>query len=229
MTSHEQRDIYSVFDFGKSARKYERWYTTPEGQTHDNVQKSDVRRFLGPAPSGARLLEIGCGTGHWSHFLALLGYTVAAVDSALEMIRVAHGRHISGVTVHVAEANMLPFPDAWFDVAAAITVLEFLFKPEAAVREMARCVKAKGRILIGSLNRLAPMNGQRLAEKREPYISGHLFSPDELAALLQPFGAVRMIASEPEEEGKNDLNGTGETESSRARLTGPLIIAEVQL
>ncbi|MFO7973857.1 MAG: class I SAM-dependent methyltransferase [Candidatus Hydrogenedentota bacterium] len=229
MISHGQTDTGRAFDFGKRAQDYDRWYTTPEGQAHDRVQKADVRHFLGPATSGMRLLDIGCGTGHWSGFFASLGYNVAGVDVAPEMIQVAHNRTMPGVATQVADARFLPFQDASFDVAATMTVLEFLPEPATALREMARCIKMRGRMLIGCLNRFASINQQRLAEGREPYISGQLFSPDELAALLRPFGKVRMIASEPG-------NGRNETASkafrkagpSRTELTGPLIIAEVQ-
>lgn len=230
MTLDGQSNTGSVFDFGQVAQEYDRWYATAKGQAHDKVQKADVQHLLGFSPRKARLLDIGCGTAHWSRFFASLGYTVVGVDAAPEMIRVAQNRNSPGVTVHVAEASALPFPDASFDVAAAMAVLEFLSNPEAVLQEMVRCTKPQGRILIGSLNRLAPVNRQRLAERKEPYASGHLFSPDELAALLQPFGSVRMRASEiGNGNEENPLNAAGKERPPQEQLTGSLIIAEVRL
>jgi ubiquinone/menaquinone biosynthesis C-methylase UbiE len=227
MISQGSLRMGSVFDFGKVARQYDQWYATPGGQAHDRVQKMDVRHFLGPAGPGARLLDIGCGTGHWSRFFATLGYTVTGIDIALEMVQFARGRKMSGVSVHVAEATALPFQNASFDVVAAMATLEFVTEPEAVLREMARCVTSSGRMLVGSLNRLADINRERLAEKEEPYLSGRLYSPDELAEMLRPFGSVRMIASESENDMRGKRPEREEAGISGIPLKGPLIVAEV--
>ena len=58
----------TLFDFGPLADQYESWYDTPVGQEHDFVQQQDVRDFVRPAPALERLLDVGCGTGHWSRF-----------------------------------------------------------------------------------------------------------------------------------------------------------------
>lgn len=216
------------FDFGPHAEKYDRWYATPAGMTHDLTQKSDVFRFLSRAESGARLLDIGCGTGHWSHFFAMLGYTVAAVDVSLGMVRAARACHECKVAFQVADASALPFQSASFDIAAAIAALEFLMDPGKALCEMSRCLRNKGRMLIGTLNRAAPLNRQRLAEGREPYASGHLYSPEELRELLHPFGQVRMAASDPDRIFNNPDSGKFDPFSAGASLDGPFIVAEVR-
>lgn len=229
MTSPRSIQAHTRFDFGPGASEYDRWYATPNGKKHDIAQKTDLFRFLGYAETGARLLDVGCGTGHWSYFFANLGYSVAAVDIAPEMAKVATSRHLSRHTAfHVADGNALPFKDASFDVAAAMAAIEFMAAPLKTLHEMARCVRKEGRILIGALSRTAPLNRQRVAEGRAPYASGHLYSPKELRALLQPFGRVRMAASEPNNGSHGQNSAEFEGNARQTNLKGPFIIAEVQ-
>jgi 2-polyprenyl-3-methyl-5-hydroxy-6-metoxy-1,4-benzoquinol methylase len=216
---------HSLYDFGELASDYERWYDTPAGRAHDETQKSDVRKFLKPAKPGARLLDVGCGTGHWSRFFASLGYEVVGVDISEEMIQAAEGRPAPNCCFQVADALALPFGDHGFDVVAAMSVIEFVSDASVALMEMFRCVKADGAVLIGTLNRLAPINRHRLAKGRQPYASGRLLSPSELRRLLIPSGCVRMMASLPK-TGRRRHRGWRIT--ARRTLSGPFIVAEVR-
>lgn len=219
------------YDFGPSAREYERWYQTPIGQAHDRVQRADVLSVLNRPQPGDRLLDVGCGTGHWSRFFASMGYEVWGVDISPQMIAVARSGGVHECKFEVADISDLPFEDGAFDVVAAMATLEFLPDPASAIEEMARCAKSDGILLIGTLNRLAYLNRRRLARGEQPYASGHLFTPNELRALLSPWGRLRMIASTL--RGSDDraisVQNAGERlPSSRMNLRGPFIVAEVQ-
>lgn len=194
MERQDHRDR-SLFDFAPLAGQYDQWYATPAGRAHDRAQKRDVRRLLPRASAGQALLDIGCGTGHWSAFFAEMGYRVTGVDIAETMIEVARSA-VPQCTFQVADACRLPFDDGTFDVAAAMATLAFVPDAAAAVGEMARCTTTGGRLLVGALNRLAPLNQHRLARRKEPYASGQLLSPAEVKCLLSPYGRVRMIASQ---------------------------------
>jgi SAM-dependent methyltransferase len=184
----------SLFDFGPLAQGYERWYATPAGQAHDRVQKADVQRLFRPASAGETLLDVGCGTGHWSSFFAEMGYQVTGVDIAPEMIEVARTK-VSKCSFQVADVYALSFDDGTFDAIAAMATLEFLPAPAAAIGEMVRCARKGGLLLVGTLNRLAPLNQHRISKGKQPYSSAHLISPAELRSLLSPWGGVRMLAS----------------------------------
>ncbi len=217
------------FDFGVSAEEYDAWYETPVGQVHDRVQKADVRRLLGRGRPGERLLDIGCGTGHWSRFFSSLEYTVVGIDIAEEMILVAKKSRSHGIFA-MGDACSLPFKDRTFDAVTAMATLEFVSNVSSALKEMFRCVKSGSCVLVGTLNRLAPLNRRRLAEGRQPYASGRLFAPNELRHLLDPFGHVRMLASVATPSApsirrcgqvKQRLQGKG------GSLSGAFIVAEV--
>jgi len=214
----------SRFDFGPAARRYDLWYQTPDGQAHDRVQKADVRRLLGEPTASEQLLDVGCGTGHWSGFFADMGYRVTGVDISTEMIEVARAAVPSG-SFQVADAHRLPFKDASFDVVASMATLEFCLDAQAAIKEMVRCAKPGGTMLIGTLNGLAELNRRRLAAGQQPYASARMFEPDTLQKLLSPWGRVHMAASPVE---------TAEGESpprpgALHRPGGPFLVAKVDL
>jgi SAM-dependent methyltransferase len=219
----------SLFDFGPLVHGYDRWYATPVGQAQDRLQKQDVRRLLRSSRTGEKLLDVGCGTAHWSSFFAEMGYQVTGVDLSPEMTKAARSA-VPECSFQVADACGLPFADASFGVVASMTTLEYIPDPTAAVQEMVRCAKPGGSLLIGTLNRLAPLNRDRLSKGEQPYASAHLFSPAELRSLLAPVGSVRMIASSADERTGPFLpagNAPSNPPVREVELQGPLIVAMV--
>lgn len=211
MDSKSSWQSSSLHDFGPLARDYDRWYETPAGQIHDKLQKADVLELLPQPVPGFHLLDAGCGTGHWSTFFASMGLLVHGVDISEEMITVARAKAIPGCTFEVADMLGLPFDDASFDAAVAMATIEFTCDVDRALREMARCVRSGGTLVVGTLNRLAPLNQERIANAQEPYASARMMSPDELVVLLSSVGEVRLSA-------------TGRQEPLR-----PLLVAGVRL
>lgn len=185
----------SLFDFGVLARDYDSWYDTPAGQVYDRQEKAAAFRLLPRPWPDARLLEVGCGTGHWSRFFAEQGFEVFGLDVSPEMVEVARSRKLPHCHFEIGDACHLPTGNSTFQVVAAMAALEFVSEPETAVAGMCRCVAHGGSVLIGTLNRLATVNRERVANGEEPYASAHLFSPAELRRLLSQHGRIRMDVS----------------------------------
>jgi SAM-dependent methyltransferase len=97
--------------------------------------------------AGARLLDVGCGTGALAVLAGAAGATVEAADPAPAMAEAAQGRGIPAV---VATGEALPFDDAAFDVVAANLVLPHLERPEEALREWRRVVRPGGRVALST-------------------------------------------------------------------------------
>ena len=120
---------------------------------------------LGRLGGGARVLDVGCGTGRVAAALAERGAKVWGVDPSAEMLEVARSRVPSSVGLKEGRAEALPFRDAWFDGAVCMLSVHLLDRPRAFA-ELARVLVPGGRLVIATfdpahfdgfwLNRLFP-------------------------------------------------------------------------
>src|SRR5882672_2908026 len=87
-----------------------------------------LTHYLDPLPDGARLLDVGCGTGN---LLERLGgrFACAGCDPAEEMLRRARDRNPEA-ELKVAAAEALPFENASFDAVLCIEVVRYLADPD---------------------------------------------------------------------------------------------------
>jgi SAM-dependent methyltransferase len=109
-------------------------------------------------PSGARVLEVGCGTGLVAVAMARRGLIVTAADSAANMLARARANAAAAgvadsVTLLRAEADGLPVPDGAFDAVVALGLVPWVPSPPAAVAEMARAVAPGGHVVVNCDNR----------------------------------------------------------------------------
>lgn len=117
----------------------------------DDLQFRAVRRALALAalPPGARLLDVGCGTGRWVRRYRELGFSPMGVDATIGMLQVAR-QHGSSSPLSGGLAQNLPFSDAAFDCLSDITVVQHIpyeFQP-VVFREMVRVLKPGGRMVL---------------------------------------------------------------------------------
>jgi len=189
-------DKSSRFNFDVVADKYDKWYETTEGAMYDRLEKKAVSRYLRQNVQGMKLLEVGCGTGHWSRFFTDCGFEVTGVDVSECMIKVAQSKNIANTSFQIADGHSLPFKDNSFDVTAAITTLEFVGNAELVLQEMVRCTrKPSGQLLVGVLNALAGLNRNRQKHPESLYAKALLFSPDQTKRLLQSHGQAHVITA----------------------------------
>jgi ubiquinone/menaquinone biosynthesis C-methylase UbiE len=97
---------------------------------------------------GARVLDIGCGTGEDIRMLAEIvgreGF-VDGVDGSHAMVGAAVARGVpQNARVQRAAAEALPFGDDLYDAARAERVFQHLADPDNAARELFRVLKPRG-------------------------------------------------------------------------------------
>ena len=95
----------------------------------------------------AKVLEVGCASGSFSHSLAGRGMNVWAVDISPRMIEKAQ-QIPSQVQFKQADATQLPFPDHHFDVVLAASLINVVDSPIVALNEMLRVCRKGGTVSV---------------------------------------------------------------------------------
>jgi SAM-dependent methyltransferase len=115
-----------------------------------------VHEALGAQP-GERVLDAGCGPGFYAaEILERVGPhgSVVGVDASAPMLAVAakrcEGR--GSVDFHEGDVTALPVPDAEFDRALSVQVLEYVADIPTALGELLRVLRPGGRALIWAVD-----------------------------------------------------------------------------
>jgi SAM-dependent methyltransferase len=99
---------------------------------------------------GDRVLDVACGTGILArHVAARVGTegSVVGLDINPVMLEVAR-RKAAGIEWRQAPAEALPFVDGSFDAVVSQFGLMFFEDRQAAIREMARVLRPRGRLAV---------------------------------------------------------------------------------
>ncbi len=144
-------------------------FTTAADSFSDNIERPAIERLIGDV-AGARVLDLGCGSGPYSVWFAERGAQVVGLDLSQTMISLARQRaRERGVNADFRVGDVrdpLPFGDAEFDLVFSTTSLHYVEDLEATMREVARIVKPAA-LLVASV--LHPMSTARfpLADSQE--------------------------------------------------------------
>jgi len=138
------------------ASEYDRVYLKPERQ-------SDLRQIEQWLPSvlvGTTVLEVACGTGYWTQFIAPVASSVFALDSSPETLRIARERVAAPNTeFHIGDAYALDrlgrsfnaaFAGFWFSHVPLERQREFLLGLNSALAPGARVVLLDNLFVEGS-------------------------------------------------------------------------------
>ena len=103
--------------YAARAREYERIFAKPERQTNLRQRETLLPNMF----AGCRLLDVACGTGYWTHFLAHKTRSIVGIDANAETLEVAAGKSWppARVAFRVADAYALPEDLGIFDAAFA--------------------------------------------------------------------------------------------------------------
>ena len=182
-----------IFDESVAAH-YEAWYETPEGRRADELEKAVLSWLLRGFSGSESVLEIGCGTGHFTRWLSDQGLMATGLDLSAAML--AEARALDGVLLVQGDARRLPFADGAFDLTAFVTTLEFLERPREALAEALRV--ARHGVVLGVLNRWSVIGLQRRLAglfRRTVYDGARFYGVGELRQLLRSVagGKARVV------------------------------------
>lgn len=85
-----------------------------------------VKRWAGCVPAGGEVLDLACGSGRHSRYLAAAGYRVCAIDRDAQAVAALTG--VPGISAQVADLEGMPWPLKGRRFAG-IVVVSYLYRP----------------------------------------------------------------------------------------------------
>jgi len=148
------------------------------------LEKAALRQLLECFGDTESVLEVGCGTGHFTRWLSAQGLSAVGLDLSAAMLTQA--RALQGAPLVQGDAIHLPFVDGAFELVSFVTTLEFLEEPQQALAEALRV--ARRGLLLGVLNRWSLLRLQRWAAgllRQTIYDTAHFYGVSELRKRLR--------------------------------------------
>jgi SAM-dependent methyltransferase len=121
--------------FERAAGHYEAWYGTAAGRRADQAERTLLRWLLAGFPGAHSVLEVGCGTGHFTAWLATQRLRAVGLERAPAML-VTMRRRFPELPAILGDAHQLPLRAGAVDVVVFVTALEFLEEPAQARRPL---------------------------------------------------------------------------------------------
>ena len=208
-TIHYLNEFYSHYDEdGRLSKK------------HGSVEFLTTMRYIGKyIKPGDRVLEVGAGTGRYSHALARQGYAVDAVELIGHNIDVFQNNTQPGENISITQGNALDlsaFSDNTYDITLLLGPLYHLYTKEdkrQALREAIRVTRPGGVILAayvisdgclldegflrGNINvaeyvKTGLLDRETFAAKSEPKDLFELVRKEDVDELMRDFPTTRL-------------------------------------
>jgi ubiquinone/menaquinone biosynthesis C-methylase UbiE len=158
---------------------YETWYLTI-GRGAEQQEKALLKWLLARFHFAKSILEVGCGSGHFTRWFIELGMQVVGLDLSRPMLEEA--KNLGDLAYLQGNALMLPFLSNSVDLVTLITTLEFLSDPYQALAEAIRV--ARQGLVLGVLNAQSHL-GRQYKHKGGPiWDAARFFTPEELKRMI---------------------------------------------
>jgi SAM-dependent methyltransferase len=166
-----------------------------------------------------KVLDLGCGAGRHTVYLAHEGFEVYALDiSPKGVAHTVQWLTREGLRANLQQADLtaLPYPDEFFDAIVSVSVLHhnIIANIQIAMKEIRRTLRRGGVFFahecaegdyqdgrgeqIESRTYLAPEDAD------QPGVPHHFFSEDEVNALLRGFRVIEL-----EKDTQEFIDGSG--------------------
>ncbi len=126
---------------------------------------------------GMKAIELGCGTGYVSAWMARRGASVIGIDISTEQLQTArrlNDQYKAGISFVEGNAETLPYPDGYFDYAISEYGAAIWCDPDIWIAEAHRVLKPGARLVFLGNHPLtlvgSPLNGADVeAVMHRPY------------------------------------------------------------
>lgn len=186
-------------------------------------------RHLASRPN-VRVLEVGCGTGHWLSVLSDLSVELVGADSSFVMLQAARARTPKAELV-CASAEFLPFSSDCLDLIFCVNAFHHFSNPEKFIRDSRLLLRTAGQLAIFGLDPHVPNAEWYLhdyfAGVREMDLERYV-AHEELKRLMTAAG-FRNVVAEPVEHIERTLVGEAVLEDpflERSRTSQLLLISQ---
>lgn len=182
---HMKRFVDKVMKKLVTLNSYEASASRYATNTTDLHPKEEAQKFIARLPSGAKIIDIGCGPGRDVKVFSGFGFEVIGVDFSAKMIELAR-QNASSCSFHVMDIEKLAFaPESFHGIWANCALLHVPKQNIPSVLDKMRIIlKPKGVLYLSvKQNHIDEFFG---ADSRygglEKYWS--FYEPDELVKLL---------------------------------------------
>jgi len=186
--------------YAARASEYDRVYLKAERQS----DLRQIEQWLPSVLAGVTVLEVACGTGYWTQFLAPAASAVVAFDSSRETLRIARERVVApNVEFHIGDAYALPrfgrsfsaaFAGFWFSHVPLERQREFLLGLNSALAPNAHVVLLDNLFVAGSSSAITEQDADGNTYQGRSLSDGSIY---------------RVLKNFPTEQQLHALAGTG--------------------
>lgn len=161
--------------------------------TAEDIYTSVLQKLSAFLPAGSRVLDLGCGNGHFTQRLVDAGYVATGTDTSPSGIAVAQSAH-PGASFHCGMIDeLMSRGEPSFDAVVSVEVIEHCPSVSEFCAGLASCIKPGGIGIVttpyhGYLKNLAiALLGKGDAHYNPLWEGGHIkfFSPKTLTEAMQ--------------------------------------------
>ena len=150
----------------------EHWYLGSRTRRYMMVRRfREVLEHAG-LQAGHDVLDLGCGWAFGTHWARSVGCRAFGIDLGWDQLQWARHELDPQNTLGLVQGNAksLPFPDATFDRAVSVEMMEHVFRPDrpTVLAEIARVLKPGARFAISTPNAVSPIELVKRAAVRWP-------------------------------------------------------------
>lgn len=154
-----------------------------------------------------KILDLGCGTGRNTIYLAKQGFLVYALDASKTGVAItkkkAQELQLTNIKYKVADMRKTPYPDNYFDAVVCIFVLShgLLKDNKDAVNEIYRILKPEGMLVTEFMSVKDKTRGKGKKIEKNTYLGGmeddphmmhHYFTKKEINKILSKFTKFKI-------------------------------------